>query len=103
MAKGPNSICKNQGCRKAFHACLYCARAQNWRGVACSLECYQAYVRQVEEARAAGRAVDLLPDRTDMDKGEVRALMAMPLKEVRGMALEGQGKTNKRKRGGPKP
>lgn len=80
--KQPNTICKNRNCtngkdggRKHYYACRYCARTANWRSVACCEECYQAYLKQVAEARANNQPPDLLPERTDMTKDEVYTLV----------------------------
>lgn len=81
-SKAPNTICKNVNChngddggRKHYYSCRYCAYTANWRSVACCEECYDAYMAQVSEARARGRTVDLLPERTDMDQDEVYNLI----------------------------
>lgn len=87
--KKPNHICKNKFCtkgtdgsRKHYYACDYCTRTQNWRSVACSFECWLEYQNQVIEARSKGNPVDLLPDRTDMDKNEIKELMNKPVETV---------------------
>lgn len=78
----PNTICKNTLCtkgtdggRKRYYTCRYCVASGNWRSVACSPECYDAYCRQVMEARTKNIDIDLTPDRTDMSKDEVRQLI----------------------------
>lgn len=80
--KQPNTICKNRDChrgadggRKHYFSCRYCAHTENWRSVACCWECYMAYQSQLIAARANGEAVDLLPERTDMDREEVQKLI----------------------------
>lgn len=50
----------------------------NWRAVACCLECFEAYIQQVREARGEVAAIpekDLLPERTDMSVEEVRHIV----------------------------
>ena len=89
-AKQPNTICKHRNCtrgkdggRKHYYTCRYCARTANWRSVACCEECYQAYMKQVAQARGLGDPPDVLPDRTDMTKEEVRVLVTeTPLEDV---------------------
>lgn len=43
--------------------------------MACCPECYEAYLQQVKEARSHHENTDTLPDRTDMTKQEVEALI----------------------------
>jgi len=82
----PNHICKNIFCtngedggRKHYYACDVCDKRLNWRAVACSIECYDAYQKQVLDARSKNKAVDVLPDRTDMTKDEiVNEIMEQP-------------------------
>lgn len=80
--KQPNTICKNVNChhgadggRKHYYACRYCVGMMNWRAVACCEACYAAYMEQVQAARSHGESVDILPDRTDMSKAEVKKLV----------------------------
>jgi len=80
--KQPNTICKNRNChngedggRKHYYSCLYCARTENWRSVACSWDCYLAYQEQVAEARRKDEPVNLLPERTDMTKDQVETMI----------------------------
>lgn len=50
----------------------------NWRAVACCEECFEAYIRQVREARGEIQNIpesDLLPERTDMSVEEVRKIV----------------------------
>ena len=50
----------------------------NWRAVACCLECFEAYIQQVREARGEVAAIpeqELLPERTDMSVEEVRKIV----------------------------
>lgn len=67
----PNHICKNINCRKEYYACDYCGKTQNWRSMACSIECYNEYIRQVELSRKNNSPVDIYPERTDMTHSEV--------------------------------
>lgn len=78
----PNTICKNKYCthgkdggRKHYYSCHYCVHTENWRSMACCPECYEAYLQQVKEARSHHENTDTLPDRTDMTKQEVEALI----------------------------
>lgn len=48
----------------------------------CSPECFEAYGKQVIEARAANKKVNLLPERTDMTEDEVRNLINRDTDEV---------------------
>lgn len=80
--KKPNTICKNRNCtkgkdggRKVFYSCKYCVHTVNKRSVACCDECFEEYIRQVNEARAHKDPVDLLPERTDMSQDEVYDLV----------------------------
>ena len=82
MIKKPNSLCKNINCRKPFYACAYCTHKIAWRSVACCPECFDAYMEQVAEARAANRKVSILPERTDMTAEQVKELIATPTDEV---------------------
>jgi len=80
--KKPNSICKNINCKKAFYACAYCTHKIAWRSLACCPECFDAYMEQVKEARAANRKVNPLPERTDMTEEQVKELLEKPADEV---------------------
>ena len=82
LIKKPNSICKNKNCGKLFYACAYCTHKLAWRAVACSIECHEAYMNQVAEARSKGKSVNLLPERTDMTQDEVKELINTPSEEV---------------------
>lgn len=79
----PNHICKNPNCRKHYYACDLCDRSQNYKSVACSRECFEIYTNLVLESRMKNKKVDILPDRTDMNKEEVKKLMRKPVKEVK--------------------
>lgn len=81
----PNHICKNRLCtkgadgkRKHYYACNFCDKHQNWRSVACSFECYLAYMEQVSEARSKNQDIPVVPERTDMTRKEVEELINMP-------------------------
>lgn len=78
----PNHICKNPNCRKHYYACDLCDRSQNYKSVACSRECFEIYTNLVLESRMKNKKVDILPDRTDISKEEVKKLMKKPVKEV---------------------
>lgn len=94
MAHDPNTLCKNPNChhgedggRKRFVACTYCAKysqAKNlWRAYCCSLECWNEYQAQIRIARAGGLPIDNIPERTDMTRDEVVDLInEMPESEV---------------------
>ena len=80
--KKPNTICKNRDCHKGedggrrhYFVCRYCTHTENWRAVACCWECYMAYQAQLIAARSNREPVDLLPERTDMTRDEVHALI----------------------------
>ena len=79
----PNHICKNPNCRKHYYACDLCDRSQNYKSVACSRECFEIYTNLVLESRMKNKKVDILPDRTDINKEEVKKLMRKPVKEVK--------------------
>lgn len=62
----PNHICKNQNCkkgvdggRKHYYACDYCDASQSWRSMACSMECYLEYMKQIDEARNPKKKISL--------------------------------------------
>ena len=78
----PNHICKNPNCRKHYYACDLCDRNNNYKSVACSRECFEIYTNLVLESRMKNKKVDTLPDRTDINKEEVKKLMKKPVKEV---------------------
>ena len=89
IQKQPNHICKNVDCPhgingmpKHYYACNYCDKINQWRSVACCPECYDAYMKQVVEARSKNKKVDLLPNRTDKTKEEVKELLNQPVEEV---------------------
>lgn len=85
----PNHICKNINCPngingepKHYYACNYCDRSNQWRSLTCSIECYEAYMQQIAEARSKNKKVDTLPNRTDMSKDEVQELLEQPIEKV---------------------
>lgn len=88
--KTANTICKYSKCnrgenggRKKYYACMYCAATENWKAMACCKEHYDLYIQEVLAAREHGEEVDTLPDRTDMTKEEVKKLKKKPLKQVK--------------------
>ena len=85
-----NTICKYSKCnlgkdggRKHYYSCGFCVASENWRSMACCKEHYQLYMEEVRHARQSGQETDLLPDRTDLTKEEVRALQKKPLDQVK--------------------
>lgn len=79
----PNHICKNPNCRKHYYACDLCDRNQNYKSVACSRECFEIYTNLVLESRMKNQKIDTLPDRTDINKEEVKKLMKKPVKDIK--------------------
>lgn len=82
MARVPNTVCKNRDCtkgkdggRKHYFACRYCTHSENWRAVACSWECYLEFQKQLTDARSKGLVCDPVPERIDMSRDEVEALI----------------------------
>lgn len=71
MELKPNHICKNINCKKEYYACDYCGKTQNWRSMACSIECYNAYMKQIEQSRNGNISIDTYPNRIDMSHKEV--------------------------------
>ena len=78
----PNHICKNPECKKAYYACNFCDKNQNWRSVACSFACYQKYTDLVIAERSKGKTIEVKPERTDMTEKEVDELLKRPVEEV---------------------
>ena len=78
----PNHICRNPECKKAYYACNYCDKSQNWRSVACSFACYQKYMDLVIAERSKGKAIEVKPERTDMTEKQVDALLDTPVETV---------------------
>lgn len=78
----PNHVCKYSGCtlgedggRKHYYACDYCDRTESWRSMACCIEHYELYIREVLEARAANKVVNTTPERTDKTESEVKEIL----------------------------
>ncbi len=89
IQKQPNHICKNANCPhgingepKHYYACNYCDKINQWRSVACCPDCYDAYMKQIVEARSKNKKIDLLPNRTDKTKDEVKELLNQPVEQV---------------------
>ena len=85
----PNHICKYSGCtlgenggRKHYYACNYCDRTNSWRSVACCIEHYDLYVKEVLDARSKNKNVDILPERADIDKKETVKILNTSVEEV---------------------
>ena len=77
-----NHICRNPECKKAYYACNYCDKSQNWRSVACSFACYQKYMDLVIAERSKGKIVEVKPERTDMTEKQVDELLDAPVETV---------------------
>jgi len=88
IIKQPNSLCKNENCRKPFYACAYCTHTNAWRAVACSPECFVAYTEQVHVARKNRKNLNTKPERTDMTDEQLDELMGKPVEEVIEMTKE---------------
>ena len=85
-----NTICKYSKCnlgkdgeRKHYYSCGYCVATENWKSMACCKEHYNLYIEEVLAARANGENVDILPERTDMSKDEIKSLKKKPIKQVK--------------------
>lgn len=90
-----NHICKYSGCtlgedggRKEYYACNYCDVSENWKSMACCKEHYNLYIEEVLKARKNGETVDLLPDRTDMTKIEIKEMKKKSLKKIKEETIE---------------
>lgn len=87
----PNHICKNIYCNKGddggrchYYACDTCTKTISYRALACSPECFSAYMEQIKIARSHGDDVNLFPERTDMTHDEVVTLITTtPMSEVK--------------------
>lgn len=86
----PNHICKYSKCtlgsdggRKKYYACGYCDATENWKSMACCKEHYSLYMQEVLAAREKNENVDILPDRIDMTKDDIKKLKKKPLKQVK--------------------
>lgn len=84
-----NHICKYSGCtlgedggRKRYYACNYCDRTNSWRSVACCLEHYELYVKEVLDARSQNKKINTLPERTDKTDEETRKLLDSSAEDV---------------------
>ena len=89
MSKKANHICKNINCPngidgkpKEYYACDYCDRANQWRSMACCMDCYDAYMQQVVESRSKNETVNILPERIDMTENKLKELMNKPIENV---------------------
>lgn len=85
----PNHICKNifctkgeNGSRKKYYACDYCDRVENWKSVACSMDCWIEFQRQVLEARSNHSDISVLPERLDKTVEEENDLMKQDISTV---------------------
>lgn len=85
----PNTICKYSGCtygkdggRKHYYSCVYCAATENWKSMACCKEHYELYIKEVLLEREKGIEVDILPDRTDMTKEEIKKVKMKSKKQL---------------------
>ena len=84
-----NHICKYSKCNlgpggtpKVYYACSYCDRSESWRSMACCREHYTLYIEEVLANREKPTEEDMLPNRTDMTKDEVKDLKAKPVEDV---------------------
>ena len=85
-----NTICKYSKCslgknggRKHYYSCGFCVVSENWKSMACCKEHYNLYLQEVLASRKNGIPVDLLPDRTDMTKEELRSFKKKPLAQAK--------------------
>lgn len=72
----------SDGGRKEYYACPHCDASQSWRSMACCKEHYILYIEEVLAARADGKDVNLLPERTDMNSDEINAVVNTPLEKA---------------------
>lgn len=84
----PNHICKLSTCRAHYYACDYCDATESYKSMCCSFDHYQKYMEEILAARKKGVMPDLLPDRTDMTKQEIKKMKKRPLKEIKEKTLE---------------
>lgn len=89
MSIKANHICRYSGCTlgkdgkpKEYYACDYCDRINSWRSVACCREHYDSYIREELDRKSRKGILDLLPNRTDKTKEEIRQLYNIPAEEV---------------------
>ena len=83
----PNTVCRNENCRKHFFACKTCVGQNQWRAVACSFECYNEYMKQVEKSRSLGETVSLLPESLDMSEREIVEFQKKDPDEIKDEAI----------------
>lgn len=84
-----NTVCKYSGCtygkdggRKHYYSCVYCVATENWKSMACCKEHYDLYIKEVLASRERGEVVDILPDRTDMTKDQIKKVKMKPKKQL---------------------
>lgn len=84
-----NTVCKYSGCtygkdggRKHYYSCVYCVATENWKSMACCKEHYDLYIKEVLTSRERGEVVDILPDRTDMTKDQIKKVKMKPKKQL---------------------
>lgn len=89
MKVQPNHICKFSGCKlgkdgkpKEYYACDYCDRINSWRSVACCREHYDSYIREELDKKSMKTVLDLLPNRTDKTKEEIRQMYNVPAEQI---------------------
>ena len=94
MRKEANTVCKYSGCtlgedggRKHYYACAYCAASERWKALACCREHYELYMKEVLEIREK-EAKAFLAERTDMTEEEVKELKKKPLDQLEKEAKE---------------
>ena len=88
MAVKPNHICKYSKCNNEYYACNVCDHINSWRSMACSKEHYDLYIKEVLAARAKGKTVDVLPERTDMTKEETKEMLNSSIQEAQAKTEE---------------
>jgi len=49
MDGSPNRVCLNEKCKKEYFCCIACEKINSWKRVTCSPECFQDYMRSLEE------------------------------------------------------
>ena len=57
----PNHICRNPECKKAYYACNFCDKNQNWRSVTNKKERYQKYTDLDIAERSKSKTVEVKP------------------------------------------
>lgn len=85
-----NTICKYSKCnlgkdggRKHYYSCSYCVATENWKSMACCKEHFDFYIEEVLAARANGKEIDTLPDRTDMSKDDIKFLKKKSIRQIK--------------------